>query len=217
MSHRRLVRYCVSLICFHQDTKWLNMAVLHTSGKRNFCFFVCWNKQYGCYTENTAGLIRNSCTKHRNLFIGAIWAGRHRRMCVRFAQNEINEHRGHWGKSISNKPTLLHIPLHSAIDFSLRHLRQLSKWWSANSRCYQLTWAMEASSIPLPLSQKYSLSPLCTPCPHGNTSAASTSGSFSSSACIHWGYPKSQVGPSQTTVRIYTKICYQTQNSDILS
>jgi len=182
-----------------------------------FLFFVRWNKWYCCYTEQISGLIRKSCTKHCNLFVGENWTGRHRRMCVHFAENEINEHRGQCGKCICNKPTYLHIPLHSTINFSLRHLRLLLKWWWANSRRYQLTWGMEASRIPLPLSQKYSLSLLCTLCPHGNTSAASTSGSFSSSACIHWENPKSQVDPNQTTVRIYTKICCQTQNSDILN
>jgi hypothetical protein len=54
-----------------QDAKWLNMGVLHISRGRNFCFFVCWNKHYGCYTENISGLIRNSCTKHCDLFVGA--------------------------------------------------------------------------------------------------------------------------------------------------
>ena len=199
------------------ERKMAEHGSLTHNQEAKFSLFVCWNKQYGCYTENISGLIRNSCTKHRNLFVGAIWGGMHRRRCVRFAENEMNEHRCQWGKNISNKPTFLHMPPHSTIDFSLSRFRLLLKWCWANSSCYQLTWGMEASRIPLPLSQKYSLSPLCKLCPHGNTSAASTSGSFSSSACIHWGNPKSQVGPSQTTVRIYIKIYYQAQNSDILS
>jgi hypothetical protein len=137
------VQYCISLICFHQDAKRQNMGVLHISRGEffwfcfvAFCFLFVFcfclfcrffYKQYDCYTENMSGLIRNSCTKHCNLFVGATWAGRHRRRRVRFAENEINEHRGQWGKSISNKPTLLHIPPHSTIDFSLPRSRLLLK------------------------------------------------------------------------------------------
>ena len=174
-------------------------------------------EMHGQQNIKISGLTRNSCTKHRNLFVGEIWAGRHRRRCVHFAENEINEHRGQSGKSISNKP-----------NFCTSHYIQRSISASVTS---VYCWSGD-EPIPDAINSPEEWRPhvflshyLRNIAGHRSVHSVHTKTPQQHQLLEVFCLLRVSTGEIRSLrlvqikplLGIYTKICYQTQNSDILS